>query len=53
MPDEEWYVDERYPIRMEPDGYTVKLIWDSPISGQFELKYGDVETKTIVVQSLF
>ena len=53
MPDEEWYVDERYPVRMEPDGYTVKLIWDSPISGQFELKYGDVETKTIVVQSLF
>ena len=50
-----WIVDKKYPVRLSvnpKDDRQVKLIWDSPYSGQFDLTCGTV-TKTIVVESLF
>jgi hypothetical protein len=50
-----WVVDSKYPVRLNvnpKDDRQVKLIWDSPYSGQFELTCGEI-TKTIVVESLF
>lgn len=51
----EWIVDKKYPVRISvnpKDDRQVKVIWESPYSGQFELSYGDYK-KTIVVESLF
>ena len=51
----EWKVDSRYPVELiynNTDPRKVSLKWLKPVSGQFELLYGNF-TKTIVVQSLF
>ena len=50
-----WVVDKKYPVVLKVDKQdprNIKLIWDSPYSGQFDLHYGDY-SKTIVVESLF
>ena len=51
-----WTIDtKKYPIRYSinpEDDREIKLIWDSPYSGQFDITCGNV-TKTIVVESLF
>ena len=51
----EWIVDKKYPVILTPnskDPREVIVKWDSPYSGQFDLKYGKYK-KTIVVESLF
>ena len=51
----EWTVDKDYPVSLsvnKKDPRKVIVKWESPYSGQFELKYGK-HTKTIVVESLF
>ena len=51
-----WTIDtKKYPVRYSinpKDDREIKLIWDSPYSGQFDITCGNV-TKTIVVESLF
>ena len=50
-----WSVDKRYPVEMiidSTDPRKVSLKWLKPVSGQFDLNYGNYK-KTIVVQSLF
>lgn len=51
-----WTIDtKKYPIRYSinpEDDREIKLIWDSPYSGQFDITCGNT-TKTIVVESLF
>ena len=50
-----WMVDNKYPVIIEIDKLDrkkIKLKWDSPYSGQFDLYCGDLK-KTIVVESLF
>lgn len=50
-----WKIDtKKYPIRYSinpKDDREIKLIWDSPYSGQFEIQCGTT-IKTIVVESL-
>lgn len=48
----DWIVDKKYPVKLQPQGKTVKVTWDSTYSGQFDLSYGGF-TRTIVVESLF
>ena len=51
-----WEVDKKYPIVLtldENDARRVWVYWDSSYSGQFELRYGNYASKTIVVESLF
>ena len=48
-----WTVDEKLPVELQQDGKTVKLRWLDTYSGQFDLFYGGVFKKTIVVESLF
>lgn len=51
-----WEVDKKYPIVLtldENDARHVWVYWDSSYSGQFELRYGNYASKTIVVESLF
>ena len=51
-----WEVDKKYPIVLtldEDDARHVWVYWDSSYSGQFELRYGNYASKTIVVESLF
>ena len=51
-----WNVDKKYPVKLtnDPeDGKKVTVYWDSSFSGQFELHYGDIANKTIIVESLF
>ncbi len=49
-----WKVDSKYPVTLSAsrDGKTVKVKWNSPVSGSFELAYGEFYSKTIIVQSL-
>lgn len=51
-----WDIDiKKYPIKFEvnpKDSREVRLMWDSPYSGQFEIGFMGV-IKTIVVESLF
>lgn len=51
-----WSVEKKYPVKLVPynkeDGHYVKLTWESPYSGEFDLNYGNFK-KHIVVQSLF
>ena len=47
-----WSVGENYPVKLIPDGKTVKLRWTTSFSGQFDLYYGNYK-KTIIVESLF
>ena len=50
-----WYVDKKYPVKLEydeNDPRNITLTWTSGYSGQFDLYYGDIK-KTIVVESLF
>lgn len=49
----EWSVDEKLPVKIEQHGKTVYVTWKDSLSGQFELSYGDLFKKTIVVESLF
>lgn len=49
----EWSVSKDAPVQIIPDGKTVKLRWLKTYSGQFDLIYGNVYKKTIVVESLF
>ena len=51
----DWIVDTKYPVELVhsiDDPRKVKLKWLKPVSGQFELLYGEYR-KVIVVQSLF
>ena len=48
-----WVVSNGAPVKLEPSGKTVKLKWNATTSGQFDLIYGDIYKKTIVVESLF
>ena len=50
-----WMVDNKYPVIIEIDeldSKKIKLKWDSPYSGQFDLYCGGLK-KTIIVESLF
>jgi hypothetical protein len=50
-----WSFTDKAPVKISINNENpkeIKLKWDSPYSGQFELSYGDC-TKTIVVESLF
>jgi hypothetical protein len=64
----DWYLDRKdLPIKLTKvidehgivDSHQIKLIWNKPISGQFNLWFGDANgplfdyEKTIVVESLF
>lgn len=49
----EWTVDDKIPVQLIPEGKTVALRWLNTYSGQFDLYYGGVFKKTIVVESLF
>ena len=49
----EWSVNKDAPVQIIPDGKTVKLRWLKTYSGQFDLIYGGIYKKTIVVESLF
>ena len=48
-----WTVSDDAPVKLESSGKTVKLKWNATTSGQFDLIYGDIYKKTIVVESLF
>ena len=51
-----WSVDKKYPVYLgidKNDARRVLLRWEGSYSGQFELRYGDYASKTIVVESLF
>ena len=48
----QWSIDKKVPVKLEPNGKSVSIIWQSGYNGQFTLKYGKSE-KTIVVESLF
>lgn len=51
-----WEVDKKYPITLnidKDDPRVVVLTWEGSFSGQFELRYGQLASKTIVVESLF
>jgi hypothetical protein len=49
----EWTVSDNAPVKLESSGKTVKLKWNATTSGQFDLIYGGIYKKTIVVESLF
>lgn len=53
----EWILDDKLPIEYEIDGGSIALKWTSSYSGQFDLQFkdnrGEIEIKTIVVESLF
>ena len=50
----EWSVGKNIPVQLIPfEENKVKLRWLDTYSGQFDLYYGDVYKKTIVVESLF
>ena len=49
----EWTVDKNIPVKLEPNGKTVQIKWLDTYSGQFDLYYGSLFKKTIVVESLF
>ena len=51
--EEEWHVGDNDPVQLEPNGKTVTIKWLDTYSGQFDLYYGDLYKKTIVVESLF
>lgn len=48
----EWQFDKKLPLTYVTNGRTITLKWEKSYTGQFVLKYGDVE-KTIVVESMF
>lgn len=51
----DWKISKNCPVELtfdSKDPQTIKVRWESPYSGQFELYYGDY-SKTIVVESLF
>lgn len=49
----EWFVDKELPIELIADGKSVTIRWLNTYSGQFDLHYGKLFKKTIVVESLF
>ena len=53
----EWILDDKLPIEYEIDSGSIALKWTSSYSGQFDLQFkdnrGEIEIKTIVVESLF
>ena len=49
----EWSIDKDIPVVLTPNGKTVSVRWFNMCSGQFELRYGNLFKKTIVVESLF
>lgn len=49
----EWTVGKKIPVELESNGKTVKLRWTDSYSGEFDLNYGGLFKKTIVVESLF
>lgn len=53
----EWIIDNNLPIDYEINDKEITLKWTSSYSGQFDLQFidnqGIIETKTIVVESLF
>lgn len=51
-----WEVDKKYPVILDIDKDDPRIVvvtWDGSFSGQFELRYGQYASKTIVVESLF
>lgn len=49
----DWVIDTQLPIQaQEIEEHRIELTWMAPVSGQFNLAYGDF-TKTIIVESLF
>ena len=53
----EWIIDNKLPIDYEINDKEISIKWTSSYSGQFDLQFMDnqgiIETKTIVVESLF
>lgn len=53
----EWIIDNKLPIDYEINDKEISIKWTSSYSGQFDLQFidnqGIIETKTIVVESLF
>ena len=53
----EWILDDKLPIKYEINNGDITLKWTSSYSGQFDLQFKDnrgvIETKTIIVESLF
>lgn len=53
----EWIIDNNLPIDYEINDKEISIKWTSSYSGQFDLQFidnqGIIETKTIVVESLF
>lgn len=53
----EWIIDDNLPLEYEIDGSSIALKWTNSYSGQFDLQFkdnrGDINTKTIVIESLF
>lgn len=50
----QWKVDKDAPVQIvSSSGKTVQIRWLNTYSGQFDLYYGEVFKKTIVVESLF
>ena len=47
-----WSVDKNIPVKLIPNGKSVKICWTDTYSGQFDLYYGTYK-KIIVVESLF
>ena len=50
--DGEWEFDKKLPIEYHIDGKSITITWTASYSGQFVLKYRNLE-KTIVIESLF
>ena len=52
--EDEWLWNKKLPltIKINKETNTLKLRWEAPYCGQFDLSYGPI-TKTIVVESLF
>lgn len=49
----EWSIEHNVPVKITSSGKTVKIKWIASVSGQFDLFYGGLYKKTIVVESLF
>ena len=48
-----WSVDKDVPVELKQNGKTVEVRWTDTYSGQFDLYYGGIYKKTVVVESLF
>ena len=48
-----WSVDKNVPVELKQNGKSVEVRWTDTFSGQFDLYYGGIYKKTVVVESLF